>query len=149
MTSRIGTRLTVATPVQVNLRVRVSEVSRNIDERLEGLSAGFNATYIDSKVTLPESEQEAFAAIGFPIESRGMTGAPLYLLNANVTYEWMALGTQASIFYTVTGDTLLTGAGIDTGNFVPDVYALPYGTLNFTVQQKLGEHFKLFFQAKH
>jgi pilus assembly protein CpaC len=30
-------RLTVATPVQVNLRVRVSEVSRNIDERL-----GFN-----------------------------------------------------------------------------------------------------------
>ena len=78
-----------------------------------------------------------------------MTGAPLYLLNANVTYEWMALGTQASIFYTVTGDTLLTGAGIDTGNFVPDVYALPYGTLNFTVQQKLGEHFKLFFQAKN
>jgi len=135
------------TMMGVEFETRVQ--ARNIDERLEGLSAGFNATYIDSKVTLPESEQEAFTAIGFPIESRGMTGAPLYLLNANVTYEWMALGTQASIFYTVTGDTLLTGAGIDTGNFVPDVYALPYGTLNFTVQQKLGEHFKLFFQAKN
>jgi len=123
--------------------------ARNIDERLQGLSFGVNATYIDSSVTLPEDEQQDFEDIGFPVRDRDMTGAPLYLFNANAVYEFEPLGTQLALFYTLTGDTLVTGAGIDTGNFVPSVYALPYGTLNFTAQQELGEHFKLFFQAKN
>jgi len=130
---------------EIELRVKAA----NIDERLEGLSVGFNATYIESEVTLPADEAAAFEAIGFPIESRDMTAAPLYLLNANLVYEWEPLGTQLGLFYTVTGDTLQAGAGIDTGNFVPSIYSLPYGTLNFTLQQKLGEYFKLNFQAKN
>ena len=131
----------------VEAEVRVQ--AKHIDERLEGLSFGANATYIASEVTLPADEQQAFEDIGFPIRSRDMTRTPEYLVNANVTYAWEETGTQASIFYTLTGDTLVTGAGIDTGNFVPDVYALPFGTLNFTVQQQLDEHFRLFFQAKN
>jgi len=130
---------------EVELRVKAV----NIDERLEGLTLGFNATVISSEVTLPDDEAAAFAAIGFPIESRDMTAAPAYLLNANLVYEWEPLGTQLGLFYTVTGDTLQTGAGIDTGNFVPSIYSLPYGTLNFTLQQKLGEYLKLSFQAKN
>ena len=131
----------------VEAEVRVQ--ARNLDERLEGLSFGVNATYIASEVTLPANEQDLFEDIGFPIRSRAMTRTPEYLLNANVTYLWEETGTQASIFYTLTGDTLITGAGVNTGNFVPDVYALPFGTLNFTVQQELGEYFRLFFQAKN
>ncbi len=122
---------------------------RELHEDLAGLSAGFNATSIASEVTLPESEQAVFEQAGFEVTTRDMTGAPQYLLNANISYEWEPLGTQASIFYTVVGDTLQTGAGMDTGNFVPSIYALPFGTLNFTLQQKIGEQFSVFFQAKN
>jgi len=123
--------------------------ARNIHESLDGLSFGVNATYIDSQVNLPEAEQEAFAQAGFATEHRDMTGAPQYLFNANASYEWAPLGTLVSLFYTVTGDTLQTGAGIDSGNYVPSIYTLPFGTLNFTLQQKIGENWKLFFQAKN
>lgn len=120
-----------------------------VEEYLSGLSFGTNLTIINSSVTLPASEQEDFAQIGFPLVSRDMTGAPAYLFNANVSYEYEPLGTTLALFYTLTGDTLETGAGIDQGNFVPSLYAKSYGTLNFTLQQQLGEYFRLFFQAKN
>ncbi len=129
--------------------VEVRVQARNIHESLDGLSFGVNATYIDSQVNLPQAEQDAFEQAGFATSHRDMTGAPQYLFNANASYEWEPLGTLVSLFYTVTGDTLQTGAGIDSGNFVPNIYTLPYGTLNFTLQQKIGENWKLFFQAKN
>ncbi len=129
--------------------VEVRVQARNIHESLDGLSFGVNATYIDSQVNLPQAEQDAFEQAGFATSHRDMTGAPQYLFNANASYEWEPLGTLVSLFYTETGDTLQTGAGIDSGNFVPNIYTLPYGTLNFTLQQKIGENWKLFFQAKN
>ena len=123
--------------------------AEQVHEGLRGISIGFNTTLIHSEVTLPQAEQEEFESIGFPLASRDMTGAPAYLVNTNVVYDCEPIGTPLGLFYTLTGDTLETGAGIDGANFVPSVYALPYGTLNFTVQQKLGEHWKLFFQAKN
>jgi hypothetical protein len=49
----------------------------------------------------------------------------------------------------VQGDTLREGAGVDAGNFVPNVYALEYGTLNMGITQKIGPYVKLSFQAKN
>ena len=121
----------------------------DINENFQGLTLGFNMTVLKSEVTLPKSEQESFEQIGFPITTRDMSGTPAFLMNANVAYEFEELGTQVALFYTVTGDTLETGAGVDSGNFVPSIYALSYGTLNFTLGQKLGEYFKLSFQAKN
>jgi outer membrane receptor protein involved in Fe transport len=120
-----------------------------LNENLEGLSFGLNATIINSQVTLPEDEQTFFATNGFPLVSRDMTGAPAYLFNANAVYEFEPTGTQLALFYTITGDTLETGAGIDEGAYIPSVYSKSYGTLNFTLQQYLTEHLKLFFQAKN
>ena len=121
----------------------------DINENFQGLTLGFNMTVLRSEVTLPKSEQESFEQIGFPITTRDMSGTPAFLMNANVAYEFEDLGTQLALFYTMTGDTLETGAGVDSGNFVPSIYALSYGTLNFTLGQKLGEHFMLSFQAKN
>jgi outer membrane receptor protein involved in Fe transport len=121
----------------------------DINENFQGLTLGFNMTVLKSEVTLPKSEQESFEQIGFPITTRDMSGTPAFLMNANVAYEFEELGTQVALFYTVTGDTLETGAGVDSGNFVPSIYALSYGTLNFTLGQKIGEYFKLSFQAKN
>lgn len=130
---------------ELEARVKLGE----IDEGFQGLALGANATFIRSQVDLPADEIEEFDQVGFPTASRAMTGTPEYLLNFNATYDYDPLGTQIGVFYTVQGDTLLEGAGATQGNYIPDVYAIPYGTLNFTIQQKLSDHWKLFFQAKN
>jgi hypothetical protein len=43
----------------------------------------------------------------------------------------------------------VAGAGQSLGNFVPSVYAEDYDTLNLSVTQELGAHFRLQFQAKN
>ena len=131
--------------LELETRLRIGD----LDERFKGLALGANATLIKSEVTLPADEAAYFEEIGFPTTTRGMTGTPQYLLNLNATYEVEQTGSQFGLFYTVQGDTLVAGAGAQQGDYIPDIYALPYGTLNFTAQQKLGEHWKLFFQAKN
>lgn len=133
------------TGVELEMRVKMGE----IDERLKGLAFGANATLIRSSVELPKDEAEELAEGGFPILSRDMTATPAYLVNLNMTYDIDLLGTQIGVFYNLQGDTLKEGDGFDRGLYIPAVYALPYGTLNFTIQQSIGEHWKIFFQAKN
>lgn len=120
-------------------------------DKLEGLSLGANATFIDSEVTLTDEEIAGFEQpnIQTPMTKRDMTNAPEFLYNIYGTYDIQATGTQLTLFYNVQGDTLVAGAGQSFGHFVPDVYAKEVGTLNFTASQKLGKHFKLQFQAKN
>jgi hypothetical protein len=81
--------------------------------------------------------------------SRDMTAAPSYLFNLYATYDIELTGTQLGLFYNEQGDTLVAGAGVSVGNFVPSIYSLPYGTLNFTITQKLGPYVRVNFQAKN
>ena len=83
------------------------------------------------------------------ITARDMTFAPEHLYNLYVTYDLERTGTQLALFYTVTGDTLVAGAGESKENFVPDVYAEEYGTLNLSLSQRLGDHLVLKLQAKN
>ncbi|MFP4579334.1 MAG: TonB-dependent receptor domain-containing protein [Candidatus Sumerlaeia bacterium] len=121
---------------------------------LNGLSLGSNATFIDSEVTLPEEEAEAFnnPNIDAPMKSRDMTGAPDYLYNIYLLYDFEKFGlesTQYSIFYTVKGDTLSAGAGQSKGNYVPNVYEKSYGTLNSSLSTKITENVKVKLSAKN
>lgn len=120
-------------------------------EEIAGLNVGMNTTLISSSVDLPAEDiaELSLPNINAPMVSRDMTGAPAYLFNAYVTYEIPDFGTEFGVFYTMTGDTLVAGAGQAPPNFVPSVYATEYGTLNLTIGQKLGEYFKLNFQAKN
>lgn len=120
----------------------------------KGLTVGANATFIDSEVTLPDEESEGFESenIKAPMKTRHMTNAPEHLYNLYATYNMEKLrlpGTTANIFYTVRGDTLVAGAGQSQGNFIPDVYETEYGTLNFSLSQKIGEGGNITFQAKN
>jgi TonB-dependent receptor len=135
------------TMVGLELEARVKMEA--FDERLKGLAFGTNATFIRSTVYLPEEEIEDLAAIGFPESTRPMTGAPDFLFNINATYDIEETGTQLGLFYTLQGDTLEAGAGIARENFIPSIVARPYGSLNFTFQQSILEHWKVFFQAKN
>jgi TonB-dependent receptor len=119
---------------------------------LEGLAVGANVTFIRSEVTLPDDEAAQFEspAIMAPMETRDMVNAPEYLYNLNLTYDIQKTGTQLGLFYTVQGDTLVAGAGVSgDGYYIPNVYAKEYGTLNFSISQKIGEHWKLGFKAKN
>jgi outer membrane receptor protein involved in Fe transport len=118
-------------------------------EPLEGLAVGANATFIDSEVTLPDDEAQDLAGRGFPEPTRDMLNAPEYLYNLNLTYDIEKTGTRLGLFYTVQGDTLIAGAGQSKGNYVPDVYAKKYGTLNFSLSQKIGENWTLGFKVKN
>jgi hypothetical protein len=116
---------------------------------LAGFTFGANATLIDSEVTLPDDEAEAFEAIGVSKPTRDMTNAPEFLYNLNLTYTSPEYGTQIGLFYTVRGDTLAEG-GVALGReFVPDVYEKEFATLNLSVAQPIGEHLKIVFQAKN
>lgn len=119
-------------------------------DSLQGIQVGANATLMDSEVSLTEGEVKAFWAKGIPIsKTRDMTNAPKHLYNLFLTYDLVETGTQLGLFYTVRGDMLVAGAGLDGNNFIPSVYETEYGTLNFSWTQKLGEIWKLRFQAKN
>ncbi len=137
--------------LELESRVKMGEINEGLNgfKNLRGLSFGANATIIRSEVTLPHDEQEALADAGFAMATREMTGAPNYIVNLNSTYDLDLTGTQLGLFYTLQGDTLEAGAGMARENFVPNIFALPYGTLNFTASQELTKGWKVFFQAKN
>jgi outer membrane receptor protein involved in Fe transport len=118
---------------------------------LDGLSIGGNATLIDSSVRLPDDEIHAFSApnLQAPMSTRDMTNTPEHLYNLFLTYDVPKLGTRLGLFYTVTGDSLVAGAGESNGNYVPSVYAVEYDRLNFSLSQPFGPHLRLTFQAKN
>jgi outer membrane receptor protein involved in Fe transport len=117
---------------------------------LNGLSVGANATFIDSEVKLLPVEFPQFENAGAPLYSRDMTNAPEHLYNLYLTYDLEKTGTQVGLFYTVRGDTLVAGADAPGGvAFVPSIYETEFGTLNFSIAQKLGKHWKLKFAAKN
>ncbi|MCB9914105.1 MAG: TonB-dependent receptor [Planctomycetes bacterium] len=129
------------------------EVRQNLGEyrdALAGTTVGFNATFLDSQVTLPEDEAAAFSEPGIeaPMSTRDMTGAPEHLYNLFATYDLEATRTRFGLFYTIQGDTLVAGADA-TDNFIPSVYATEYDTLNFTLSQALGPYLELKLQAKN
>ncbi|HVS10058.1 MAG TPA: TonB-dependent receptor, partial [Planctomycetota bacterium] len=119
-------------------------------ESLSAFSVGANATFIDSEVDLPLDEITAFNELGVSMTSRDMTLAPEHLYNLFVTYDLASTGTQVGLFYTVQGDTLIAGAAESKeGFFVPSIYATEFDTLNLSVTQRLGRHFKLHLQGKN
>jgi outer membrane receptor protein involved in Fe transport len=120
-------------------------------DELEGFSVGANATFIASKVWLPDDEIQDFSlpAVQAPLSSRDMTGAPDFLYNVYITYDIDPTDTHFGLFYNIQGDTLIAGAALDDNNLVPSIYARKYEQLNFSLRQGIGEYFTLTLKAKN
>ena len=122
-----------------------------------GITVGANATFIRSRVDLPQEEIDNFVdftdvvgnEIDYVITSRDMVFSPEHLYNLFLTYEMQDLDAELGIFYTLTGDTLLEGATAEAENFVPNVYAKQFGTLNLSYQQRISDGVVLRIQAKN
>ncbi len=122
-----------------------------IYEPLSGFNIGGNLTLIDSEVSLSQEEIAVFESpvLDAPRTKRRASNAPKYLYNLNASYDFDYTGTRVGLFYTVTGDKLVTGAGESAGNLVPDVFAKEVDVLNLTVSQRLNEFITVRFQAKN
>ncbi len=126
-------------------------------EPLEGLDLGANLTLIDAEVDAAGTEIDDLLAAGLDeiVEAeyddgkRDMMGTPEYLYNLNATYTIPKVNTELGLFYTVKGDALKAAGTQENGNYFPHVYEKSYGTLNFSLSQRLGEHFKLSFKVKN
>jgi TonB-dependent receptor len=110
---------------------------------LENLKFNINASYIESDLTMFEDEYNRrvnAARDGESIEkSRELQGQSPYLINAGLNYSDSEIGLQTGLFFNVQGETLeVVGTGI-----VPDVYTVPFNSLNFTFNKKLGEEKKI------
>lgn len=131
--------------------VELRQDLERLAQRLEGVSMGLNATFIDSEVILPNDEAAQFLLPGIqaPLDRRDMTQAPEHLYNLFLTWDIEDTGTQASLFYTVKGDTLVAGAAVSQGNLIPSIYETEFGTLNASLSQRLGDNLTLRLAAKN
>ncbi|PKP14078.1 MAG: TonB-dependent receptor [Bacteroidetes bacterium HGW-Bacteroidetes-3] len=68
-------------------------------------------------------------------DTRDLQGQSPYLVNAGFNYSNDAKGIQTGLFYNVQGKSLeIVGIGA-----IPDVYTMPFNSLNFTFSKAFGE----------
>ncbi|MDA0316860.1 MAG: TonB-dependent receptor [Bacteroidetes bacterium] len=119
-----------------------------ISNGLEKLKINVNASYIESSLTMFEDEYTRrvnAARDGEVVENeRELQGQSPYLINAGLNYNDTEIGLQTGLFFNVQGKTLeVVGTGI-----VPDVYTVPFNSLNFTLNKKIGAEKKSTIEIK-
>jgi outer membrane receptor protein involved in Fe transport len=73
-----------------------------------------------------------------------MAGQAPYVVNAGIIYGNHVIGLDAGLFYNVKGPTLtIVGSGL-----IPDVFALPFHSLNFSLNQRFGEQERITLEFK-
>lgn len=98
-----------------------------------------NLTVVQSQIDMTELEYNSrltFEKTGETIAlTREMAGQAPYVINAGITYANADNGIESGLFYNVKGRTLaIVGAGL-----FPDIYDIPFHSLNFTFNKSLGE----------
>lgn len=118
------------------------EIRKNlqfISETLKDFSLNVNMSIIESRLTFSESEKarrESSKRTGEVVgEYRTLQGQAPYLINSGINYTNPDKGIQTGLFYNVQGKTLeIVGDG-----FRPDVYRIPFHSLNFNFNKTFGK----------
>lgn len=110
-----------------------------ISSFLDNFSFNGNFTYVHSEIEMTESEYNlrfAKARTGESVEkNRPMAGQAPWVVNSGFVYSNRKMGIDAGLFYNVKGPTLsVVGMGI-----YPDVYTVPFHSLNVSFNKKFGE----------
>jgi len=120
-----------------------------ISEKMRWFSFGVNVAFIDSEVDVPEEEQESLAAFALDQETRRLQGQPDRIVNVNLVYDNEESGTQVGVFYNLTGEMLASGAARGSVEANPDVFETPFGILNATFSQKIGNRLTVSLKASN
>lgn len=102
-----------------------------------------NLSLISSRIEMTDSEFESrkvWAREGEVVDNfREMAGQSPYLVNAGFLFEGVENGffkdTELALFYNVQGPTLQIVGIVDR----PDIYSLPFHSLNFNASKKFGK----------
>ncbi|MGS2738439.1 TonB-dependent receptor domain-containing protein [Sinomicrobium sp. M5D2P17] len=111
-----------------------------ITEGLKDLSLNLNVSLIDSKMDMAEQEYAArnlYLKEGETIDrKRDLQGQSPYLVNVGLNYKNDGIGLESGLFYNVQGKTLevVGSAGLN-----PDVYTMPFNSLNFNFSKMFGK----------
>lgn len=108
---------------------------------LKNVSTSVNVSVIDSRQNYSEDEEanrRATLRTGETLaDTRPLQGQSPYIVNAGLLYETEE-NLQVGAFFNVQGRTLeIVGSGD-----IPDVYTLPFNSLNFTANKSFGEKIK-------
>ncbi len=121
------------------------EIRKNlqfVSERLKDLSFNINMSIIESRLTFSESEKarrESSKRTGETVgDFRTLQGQAPYLINSGISYSNPETGIQTGLFYNIQGKTLeIVGDG-----FRPDVFRIPFHSLNFNFNKTFGKERK-------
>lgn len=114
-----------------------------IDVSLKQLNFSANVTFTDSRIKLSPTEYNSRvenAREGQDVsEYRPMAGQAPWVVNTGLTFSGLAdtrsAGLEIGLFYNVQSSTLQYTGIVDR----PDIYTVPFHSLNFSMSKKFGE----------
>lgn len=109
-----------------------------ISPTLNAFSLSSNITYVKSIITMTDLEFNArknFEKEGQTIDNkRDMAGQAPIIINTGLVFQNPDSGLEAGFFYNVQGRTLtIVGTGL-----YPDIYSVPFHSLNFNLTKSFG-----------
>jgi outer membrane receptor for ferrienterochelin and colicin len=124
----------------------------SLGDLFEKFSININASFIKSRQEMDKSKNGEYESKLLNLRDgetmsdiRNLQGQSPYLINAGINYNNTDKGWQTGLFYNVQGKSLeVVGIGA-----VPDVYTMPFNSLNFTfskildLEQKSSFNFKI------
>lgn len=145
------TQLTVANLGSADVYGAEIEFRQNLGfilESLTNLKFTLNASVTESELTMSDGEFNSrlgSARVGQTIDrKRQLQGQSPFLINASLNYTNNDAGLQTGLFFNMQGETLeVVGLG-----GVPDVFTLPFESLNFTFNKAFGENRKSSIDVK-
>lgn len=114
-----------------------------LTDKLSAFSINANVTVTQSSIKMSETEYNSRLTSARTDEvikdTRDMAGQAPYLVNLGLTYNQIKNGIDAGFYYNVQGQTL-TFVGVADR---PDVYSIPFHSLNFNANKRIGERIKV------
>lgn len=123
---------------EVELRQSLSFIDRKggFFSFLQGLSLVLNASLIKSQIRFPEGALE---------RDRYMQGQSPYIINAGLYYQSQDNIWSSSLLYNIMGKRIVLVGQVNQNpqEDIPDVYEMPFNSLDFTISKKFGKRFQI------
>ncbi|WP_089355317.1 TonB-dependent receptor [Ekhidna lutea] len=123
------------------------EVRQNLGIVSPALSDFFlsgNTTLSVSEITMTDQEFEArqrSARAGENISrERELQGQAPFIINTGLSYDGVSNGLEVGLYYNVQGPTLTYTGGV---NGIPDVYSVPFSSVNLSANKTFGQNEKM------
>ena len=126
------------------LELEFRQSLEKINPSLSDFFVSGNATWSKSEIRMTDQEFESRQRVARANENvsrnRELQGQAPYIINAGLSYDGTNNGLEVGLYYNVQGATLTYTGGV---NGIPDVYSVPFHSMNFSVNKTFGEDEKM------